>query len=115
MYKNIVFYTMNFNCENKNDYINTSCNLIKNISETINKNKLNYEQIDCVYEFTTLLYNTKIEIVDFFHLLDEFINKINLKKKIDENTIKYNINILKISNFTNNNELNMIVEQIFSN
>jgi hypothetical protein len=115
MYKNMVLYTMNYNCENKNDYINTSCNLIKNISETINKNKLNYQQIDCVYEFITFLYNIKIEVSDFFHLLDEFIKKLISKKKIDENTIKYKIDILKISNFTNNNELNMIIEHIFGN
>jgi hypothetical protein len=48
-------------------------------------------------------------------LLDEFIKKIILKKKTDEMTIKYKINILKINNLTNYNELNMIVEHIFSN
>ena len=115
MYKGMVLYIMNHNNEHKKDYLNTSCNLIKNISETLNKNKMNYEQIDCLYEFTTLLYNTKIEIVDFFHLLDEFIKKINLKKKIDENIIKYKFYDVKINDFINNNELNKIVEHIFSN
>ena len=115
MYKSMVLYTMNHNYENKKDYINTSCNVIKNISETLNKNKMNYEQIDCIYEFTTLLYNKKIEIVDFFNLLDEFVKKINLKKKIDENIIKYKIYDVKMSDFINNNELNKIVEHIFSN
>jgi hypothetical protein len=114
MYKGMVLYIMNHNYENKIKYINTSCDLIKNISETLNKNKLNYGQIDCLYEFTTLLYNTKIETVDFFNLLDEFIKKINLKKKIDENIIKYKIYDLKMSDFINNNELNKIVEHIFS-
>lgn len=114
MYKNIVLYIINHNCENKNDYINTSCNLIKNISETINKNKINYEQIDCVYEFITFLSNIKIEVIDFLNLLDEFIKRLILKKKIDENTIKHKIHDLKISNFTNN-KLNMIIEHIFSN
>ena len=60
MYKGMVLYIMNHNNEHKKDYLNTYCNLIKNISETLNKNKMNYEQIDCLYEFTTLLYNTKI-------------------------------------------------------
>ena len=114
IYKGIVLYTMNHNYENKKDYINTSCNLIKNISETLNKNKMNYEQIDCIYEFTTLLYNKKIEIVDFFNLLDEFVKKINLKKKIDENIIKYKIYDVKMGDLINNNELNKIVEHIFS-
>ena len=112
MYKGMVLYIMNHNYKNEN--INTSCNLIKNISETLNKNKMNNDQIDCLNEFTTLLYNTKIEIVDFFNLLDEFIKKINLKKKIDENIIKYKIYDVKMGDFINNNELNKIVEHIFS-
>ena len=113
IYKGIVLYTMNHN-ENKKDYINTSCNLIKNISETLHKNKINYEQIDCIYEFTTLLYNTKIDVIDFFNLLDEFIKKVILKKKIDENIIKQKIYNVKLSDFINNNELNKIVEHIVS-
>ena len=111
MYKDMVLYIMNHNYEN----INTSCNLIKNISETLNKNKMNNDQIDCLYEFTTLLYNTKIETVDFFNLLDEFIKKVISKKKIDENIIKYKIYDLKMGDFINNNELNKIVDHIFSN
>ena len=56
MYKGMVLYIMNHNYknENKKEYINTSCNLIKNISETLNKNKMNNEQIDCLNDFTTL-------------------------------------------------------------
>jgi hypothetical protein len=111
IYKGMVLYTMNHNFEN----INTSCNLIKNACETLNKHKMNYDQIDCLYEFTVLLYNTKIEVVDFFHLLDEFIKKVCLKKKIDENIIKRKMYDIKINDFINNNDLNNIVEHIFSN
>lgn len=116
IYKGIVLYTMNYNYknENKNEFINTSCDLIKNISETLNKNKMNNDQIDCLNDFTTLLCNTKIEIVDFFNLLDEFVKKIILKKKINENIIKYKIYDVKMGDFINNNELNKIVEHIFS-
>jgi len=123
LYKNIVLYVINNNCfnmninenKNKNDHINTSCNLIKNISETINKNKINYEQIDCVYEFITYLHNIKIEVIDYFNLLDEFIKRLIMNKKIDENIIKHKIYDLKTINFTNDNyELN-IIEHIFSN
>lgn len=118
IYKSIVLYVMNHNCfnyENKKDYINKSCNLIESISETLNKNKMKYNQIECIYIFTTLLYNTKIEIVDFFNLLNEFIKKVINKKKIDEKVVKNKIYDLKTTNFINNNELNQIVECIFDN
>ena len=111
MYKGIALYIMNHNYEN----INTSCNLIKNVCETLNKYKMNYDQIDCVYEFTALLYNTKIEVIDFFNLLDEFIKKVCLKKKIDENIIKHKMYDIKINDFIIDNELINIVEHIFSN
>ena len=61
-----------------------------------------------------LHFYIKIEVIDFLNLLDEFIKRLILKKKIDENTIKHKIHDLKISNFTNN-KLNMIIEHIFSN
>jgi len=117
MYKCMVLYIMNHNYKNENknkkDYINTSCNLIKNISEKLNKSKMNNEQIDCLNDFTALLYNTKIEIVDFFNLLDEFVKKINLNKTNDENKIKYKMYDLKMEDYLNNNELNKIMEHIF--
>ncbi len=118
IYKSIVLYVMNhngFNYDNKKDYINMCAYSIKCISETLNKNKMKHNQIECVYIFTTLLFNTKIEIRDFFNLLDEFIQKVTIKKKINEKIIKIKIYDLKTSNFIINNELNKIVDCIFSN
>jgi len=66
-----------------------------------------------VYLFASLLNDKKIEILDFFKLLDEFVKKIS-KKKIDEKLIKNKIYDSEINNFINNNELNKIVEWIFS-
>jgi hypothetical protein len=114
IYKNIVLYIMNynrFNCENKKDYVYKYCNLVETISKSLNKIKHN--QIECVYIFTILLCGSKIEILDFFKLLDEFINKVINKKKIDEKIIKNNIYELKMIDFINNNELNKVVEYIF--
>jgi hypothetical protein len=118
IYKSIVLYVMNhnsFNYENKKDYINMCSYSIKIVSESLNKNKMKHNQIECIYIFTTLLFNTKIEIHDFFNLLDEFIKKVNTKKKINEKIIKNKIYDLKTSNFIINNELNKIVDCIFSN
>jgi hypothetical protein len=114
IYKNIVLYIMNynrFNCENKKDYVYKYCNSVETISKSLNKVKHN--QIECVYIFTILLCGSKIEISDFFKLLDEFANKIINKKKIDEKIIKNNIYELKMIDFINNNELNKVVEYIF--
>jgi hypothetical protein len=121
IYKSIVLFIINHNdfyklvkYENKNEYINTSCNAIEFISETLNKNKIKSNHIECVYLFITLLDDRKIEILDFFRLLDEFIKKVISKKKFDEKVIKNKIYDSELSNFINNNELNKIVEWIFS-
>jgi len=113
IYKNIVLFIINhndFKYENKNDYINTSCDAIEFISEKLNKNKIKQNYIECVYLFVTLLVDKKIEMLDFFRVLDEFIKKIISKKKLDEKIIKNKIYDSEI----NNNDLNMIVELIFS-
>ena len=113
IYKNIALFIINhndFKYENKNDYINTSCDAIEFISEKLNKNKIKQNYIECVYLFVTLLVDKKIEMLDFFRVLDEFIKKIISKKKLDEKVIKNKIYDSEI----NNNDLNMIVELIFS-
>ena len=117
IYKSIVLFIINhtdFKYENKNEYINTSCYAIEFVSETLNKNKIKSNHIECVYLFITLLDDKKIDTLDFFRLLDEFIKKIISKKKIDEKVIKNKIYDSELSNFINDNELNKIVEWIFS-
>jgi hypothetical protein len=121
IYKSVVLFLINHNdfyklvkYENKNEYIQSSCNSIEFISETLNKNKIKSNYIECVYLFITLLDDKQIEILDFFRLLDEFIKKAISKKKIDEKLIKNKIYDSELSNFINNNELNKIVEWIFS-
>ena len=75
-----------------------------------------YNQIECIYFFTrSLCYIQKIDIQIFFKLLDEFIKKVSNNKKINEKEIKDKIYDLEINNFINNNELDKIVEFIFSN
>ena len=118
IYKRIVLFIINhndFNNENKDYYINTCCNSIIAISETLNKNKIKSNHIECLYLFTISLDNKNIKILDFFKVLDEFIKKIISKKKIDEKIIKNKIYDSNINNFIYNNELNKVVEWIFSN
>lgn len=117
IYKCIVLFIINhtdFKYENKNEYINTSCDAIEFVSETLNKNKIKSNHIECVYLFITLLDDKKIDTLDFFRLLDQFIKKVLNKKKFNEKVIKNKIYDSELSNFINNNELNKIVDWIFS-
>ena len=117
IYKNIVQFVINhkdFKYETKIDYIGVCCDSIESISETLNKTKLKKGPIDCIYLFTNLLADKKIEIKDFFDLLDEFIRKIHNKKKMDDKIIKNKIYDSEINNFINDNELNKIVDWIFT-
>jgi hypothetical protein len=117
IYKNIVQFIINhkdFKYETKMDYINLCCDSIEIISETLNKTKIKKGSIDCIYLFANLLADKKIEIKEFFSLLDEFIRKINIKKKIDDKIIKNKIYDSEINNFIADNELNKIVDWIFT-
>ena len=103
-----------FKYETKTEYINLCCDYMGVISETLNKNKIKKGSIDCVYLFTNLLSDKRLEIKDFFTLLDEFIRKISIKKKIDDKIIKNKIYDPEINMFIEQKELNKIVDWIFT-
>ena len=101
IYKSIVLFIINhngFKYENKTDYINMCCDSIEFVSVRLNKNKIKSNYIECIYLFSTLLSDKKIEIQDFFRLLDEFVKKVIIKKKIDEKVIKNKIYDSEIKN-----------------
>lgn len=116
IYKSIIKFLINhkdFKYETKIEYINECSDCIEYISEILNKNKIKKNGIECIYLFTNILSEKDIKMIDFFKVLDEFIKKINMKKKIDENKITKQIygdylNILII-----NNDINKIIEYIF--
>ena len=117
IYKNVIKFMIShkdFNYDTTSDCINLCCYSIESISETLNKNKLKTGYIDCIYLFTNLLTDSKIEINMFFNLLDEFIKKINSKKRIDDKKIKNKIYDSNINNFIDDNDVNKIVEWIFT-
>jgi hypothetical protein len=121
IYKNIILFIINHNdfnklvkYDNRIDFINICCASIEHISETLNKNKIKLNYIDCICVFCRQLSDKKIAILDFFKLLDEFIRKIISKKKFDERIIKNKIYEPEIINFITDNELNKIVEWIFT-
>ena len=117
IYKNIIQFIINhkeFKYETKIEYINLCCDSIELISKQLNKSKMNKKTNDFIYLFIIVLSDKKIEIDDFFKLLDNFIAKINLIKKIDDIKIKQNIYDSELNNFINNNELDKLVEWIFA-
>jgi len=117
IYKSVVLFIINhndFKYDSKIDYIKTSCDAIKFISESLNKNKIKQNYIECIYLFCSLLADKKIDTLDFFRLLDEFIKKIISKKKFDEKNIKNKIYDSEVINFIADNQLNKIVEWIFT-
>jgi hypothetical protein len=117
IYKNIVEYIINhkdFTYDNKIEYINKCCNYIETFSENLKKNKIKKNIIECIYLFTNLLADKQIEIDMFFNLLDDFIKKINIKKKVNEKLIKNKIYDGEINNYIMNDDLNKIVDWIFS-
>jgi len=117
IYKSIVQFIINhndFKYETKIEYISNCCDSIQIISETLNKNKVKKNYIECIYLFTNLISDKKIDIKGFFILLDEFTKRLNSKKKLDDKLIKNKIYDTEINNFILNNELNEIVEWIFT-
>ena len=117
IYKSIVQFIINhndFKYETKNEYINMCCDAIEFIGDKINKNKFKKDSIECIYLFTNLLADKKIDVKDFFRILDEFIKRINIKKKLNDKVIKNKIYDSEINSIIDNNELGKIVEYIFT-
>jgi len=119
IYRNIVKFIINhkdFKYESKIDYINTCCDSIEFVSLTLNtvSNKLKINYTDCIFLFILLLDDKKLDILNFFKLLDQFIKKILSRKKFDEKIVNSRIYDSEINNFISNNELNKIVDWIFS-
>lgn len=116
IYKTIIFFLINHNdfiYEKKIDYINECCDYIEYISIIINKNKIKKNEIECIHVFTNIVSEKDIKMVDFFKILDEFIKKLNVKKKIDENKIKNKLYDEEISILIENNEFDKLIEKIF--
>ena len=114
IYKNIIHFIINnnnFKYETKMDYINLSCDSITIINDNFNKIKIKY--INYLYLFTNILTDKKMSVEVFFNLLDEFINKLNNKKKIDDKNIMKKFNDLEIINLINNDKFNNIIDLIF--
>lgn len=133
IYKKLVSFILlqkDFKYENKLAYINTCCDKIQKISTTINKYKIKKATRDkdkdkeekcksikeeCIYIFIDFLTNKQPEILNidpFFDLLNKFIEELKQKKKnINE---KIMINKLHEFNQNNQNNLDTLINHIFT-
>lgn len=116
IYKNIIqfiLYNLDINYDTKKEYISHCCDSIIRVSENLNKNRVKKGLINCLQLFIGILSDNHVQTNTFFHLLVIFENKL-CKKKYDEKTIKNKINELDISSQIENNELNNIINFIFT-
>jgi len=118
IYRNIIKFLINhknFTYENKMEYINSCCDLIVFISDSLNKNKIKKNLIDCISLFTTIITNKQlnVDVKVFFTLLDEFIKKLTTKKKLDEKAITVKLYDFNANLDINNSHVNKIIQFIF--
>jgi len=111
LYKNIVIYTI-YNTNLIKDIGENCFKTMENITEDIIKyRKKTY--INCLYLFSSLLFNANIDINTYYALLIEFTKKLVLKKKIDENLIKTKLNDIQF-NYILSNEEHKLIDFIFT-
>jgi hypothetical protein len=118
IYKNIIHYVINhkeFNYDNKTDYINSSRDNIKLLSDSLNKCKIKKPLIDCIFLFTEILEDKQISNTDYFAILNNFIKHLRDNKKIDDKLVKNRIYDCELNVFVDNNNISNINEYIFSN
>lgn len=117
IYKNILYFLINnkdFNNENKLEYINNFSNKIIELTTQINKIKKNNS--DCIFELISLLISLDFSIDIFFKLLSDFIKKLHVKKKNNnEKTIINKIKEIYIDKYSDTNKYLNVIDIIFSN
>jgi hypothetical protein len=124
IYKKIAHFIIHwdFNFDNKQEYINSASNKVHALSLLINKNKIKRSYDECINLFTKLLINeleqnhnpnpNDTEIGDFFVILEEFIRRLQSKKKaLEESHIITKINDYYLDETVN---LDNILDHIFT-
>lgn len=116
IYKNIIQFTINnyeFMYDNKVSYINNCCNNILTISETLIKTKYKNNIVNSLELFINVLVNKQLNVTEFFNVVDLFIKKIQIKKKIDEISIRDKIYSADINTYLENKDFDKLCLFIF--
>ena len=123
-YKKIMHYFLHhsdFLYENKKDIINAYCEKIHTLSHNLNKAKIRLNCVKCIYSFVELLINSQIKVYDFYVVFEDFIKRIQTRKKTTEEISTTNMtNIINkihycdINKYLDENDLTSLNEHIFS-
>lgn len=87
IYKKIASFIINnprFIFEKKEECINYSCDKLQQLSICLNKTKTKNSFNESIYLFAKLLMKEQVIVKDFFIILEEFIKRTQLKKKLTE-------------------------------
>jgi len=123
-YKKIMHYFLHhsdFLYENKKEIINTYCEKIHNLSHNLNKTKIKLSCVKCIYSFVELLINSQIKVYDFYVVFEDFIKRIQNRKKTTEEisltnmtSIINKIHYCDINKYLDENDLLSLNQDIFS-
>ena len=117
IYKTIVHFIINnknFNYVTKKEYINKCCDYIASLGDTLNKLKMKNSSLECVHLFSNIFIDKPIDIELFFKLLNEFILKINNKKKIEDKIINNKIYEIENNYHLFEDKLDTLINWIFA-
>jgi hypothetical protein len=115
IYKKIASFIINnprFIFEKKEECINYSCDKLQNLSICLNKTKNKNTFNECIYLFSKLLMKEQVDVKDFFIILEEFVKRTQMKKKLTEE--KYVINKINDFYLTPNLLENMTAEELLN-
>ena len=116
IYKKTIIFLINhkeFAYDKKKDNIISYCEKIHLLINNINKGKLRVNYLKCINEFIQLLIYNQVKITVFFNITEDFIKKLQTKKKIIEDITIIN-KIHELNTCIDENELAGLTDDIFS-
>ena len=116
IYKKTIIFLINHNefiYDKKKENINSFCEKIQLLNNNLNKGKLKANYIKCINEFIELLMHKQVKINEFFNITEDFVKRLQTKKKTIEDTTIIN-KIHELNTCIDENDLIMLTANIFS-
>ena len=116
IYKKTIIFLINHNefiYDKKKENINSFCEKMQLLNNNLNKGKFKTNYIKCINEFIDLLVHKQVKTNDFFNITEDFIRRLQTKKKTIEDTAIIN-KIHELNTCADENELAMLTANIFN-